>query len=540
MLNDLNGAAALRRVAVDDPLAADAFGRLTGLARAMLAAPVALVSIVDGARLVLRGQRGLPEPWASLGEVQLDHSFCEHVLEGCSPFLVRDAREDARLSRYAAVRELGLVAYAGIPLVAPCGHVLGTLCVIDHVSRDWRPSQIQLLADLGACVMTEIELRAATRLASLHAERAEQRSLDTLALLNAVPDVFLALDSDSRCQYLNRPAEALFSTGRSATAGAGSLDAGRSGSVARNLIGQRVLDALPEAARLAVQKGIGEAMAGQRPAVIQFDLPHELGENMSGPGGRPIDDAMSDAPRAGDARTYKGRVQPVRHGVVISLREYAERPQRDASVQNPEGGFPAQRPGNDDDALVQIVAGGGSSGERALATLYDRYSSAIYGTLIRMLPDRRVAEELLHETFWRLWRHARQYEAGRVRFGTWLMRIATNLAISERRQLSRRPALVNVNAGEATDVWAVVGEPVDPAEDVPELAWRSEQRRLLSDALALLPREQRQAVELAYFGGFSHSEIATAQGAPPSTVKTRLALGLRKLEASLSVQALAG
>jgi RNA polymerase sigma-70 factor (ECF subfamily) len=192
-----------------------------------------------------------------------------------------------------------------------------------------------------------------------------------------------------------------------------------------------------------------------------------------------------------------------------------------------------------DDELVALILPRDDTAEAALATLYDRYASSVYGLGMRMFGDRGRAEDLLQETFYRLWLNAAHYEAGRARFATWLLRVATNLGISELRRTARRPALAARSIG-----YGVPGErdgaaavdPADPDPDVPDQVWLREQRRLIQDGLAELPAEQRQAVELAYYAGMTHAEIAAAQGAPLSTVKTRLALGLRKLGSFLQAR----
>jgi RNA polymerase sigma-70 factor (ECF subfamily) len=184
---------------------------------------------------------------------------------------------------------------------------------------------------------------------------------------------------------------------------------------------------------------------------------------------------------------------------------------------------------SDDELVVRLVAQG-EGAEEALAVLYERYAATVYGLARRVLGDSAQAEDVLQETFWRLWRYADHYRPGRVRFATWLLRITANLAVSEQRRRARRPRTAPMTVPAAPDE----GEPLpvdvaDPAADVAGAVWRAEQRRTVSAGLATLPPVQRQAVELAYFGGLTHAEIAATQGAPLSTVKTRLALGLRKL-----------
>jgi RNA polymerase sigma-70 factor (ECF subfamily) len=185
-----------------------------------------------------------------------------------------------------------------------------------------------------------------------------------------------------------------------------------------------------------------------------------------------------------------------------------------------------------DDELVARLVAQDVAAEAALAELYDRYSGAVYGLALRMLSEATVAEEVLQETFWRLWRFAGRYEPGRVRFITWLLRVATNLAISEQRRRGRRPRTSPLAPPQTLDCEGEAPAPVDvvdPDPDVPDQVWRAERQRAVTAGLATLPAVQRQAVELAYFGGKTHAEIAATQGAPLSTVKTRLALGLRKL-----------
>jgi RNA polymerase sigma-70 factor (ECF subfamily) len=183
-----------------------------------------------------------------------------------------------------------------------------------------------------------------------------------------------------------------------------------------------------------------------------------------------------------------------------------------------------------DDDLVLLLPAHDERAQEALAALYDRYSSAVYGLALRMLGDAGLAEDVLQETFWRLWQHAGQYEPGRVRFATWLFRVASNLAIGEIRRASRRPrtALPRETERGGSDVDPLAGL-LDPDPEVPDQVWLAEQRRAVQAGLGTLPPEQRQALELAYFGGLTHAEIAAMQAAPLSTVKTRLALGLRKL-----------
>ncbi|MFL5561873.1 MAG: ATP-binding protein [Gemmatimonadaceae bacterium] len=170
-LDDPERLAALRHSALLDTPAEEAFDRLTRLATEILGVPVSLVSLVDGDRQFFKSAIGLPEPWASRRETPLSHSFCQHVVRGVMPLVVNDARLDPILSSNLAVSEIGVVAYAGIPIVDSGGHALGSFCAIDSKPRQWTDHEIRILRELTALVVSEIELRASLRLADELAAR---------------------------------------------------------------------------------------------------------------------------------------------------------------------------------------------------------------------------------------------------------------------------------------------------------------------------------------------------------------------------------
>jgi GAF domain len=134
------------------------FDRLARLAAHVLHAPVALVSLVDSDRQFFKSCLGLPEPWATRRGSPLTHSFCQHAVANREPLLVTDARVHPVLRDNLAIRDMGVIAYAGIPLIDTDGHALGTLCVIDSQPRHWTSNQIQLLSDIAGSVVTEISL----------------------------------------------------------------------------------------------------------------------------------------------------------------------------------------------------------------------------------------------------------------------------------------------------------------------------------------------------------------------------------------------
>ena len=152
---------ALRRLRLLDTPPEEAFDRLTRLATRVLRAPIALVSLVDEEREFFKSQVGLPEPWATRREAPLSHSFCQHLVATGRPLVIEDARTHPLVRDNLAIPDLGVVAYAGIPLVTSQGHVLGSLCVVDTEARRWKDAEIAILTDLAASAVTEIELRLA-------------------------------------------------------------------------------------------------------------------------------------------------------------------------------------------------------------------------------------------------------------------------------------------------------------------------------------------------------------------------------------------
>lgn len=151
--------AALQRTGLLDTPREETFDRLTRLASRTLHVPVVLVSLVAADRQWLKSAVGLPEPWASQRQTPLFHSFCQHVVASGEPLVIPDARDHPLVCDNRAVSELGVVAYAGVPLVTSDGLTLGAFCAIDGQPRAWTKQQIEILRDLAAVAMTEIELR---------------------------------------------------------------------------------------------------------------------------------------------------------------------------------------------------------------------------------------------------------------------------------------------------------------------------------------------------------------------------------------------
>lgn len=135
------------------------FDRLTQLATRVLDTPVSLITTIDDNGQWCLGYTGLDEPYATSRHMPLSHSFCQHVVANKLPLILEDAREHPTLKHNLAIRDLGAIAYLGIPLITSDNIALGSFCVIDDKRRDWSNDEIKLMIDLSKTVMTEIELR---------------------------------------------------------------------------------------------------------------------------------------------------------------------------------------------------------------------------------------------------------------------------------------------------------------------------------------------------------------------------------------------
>jgi two-component system cell cycle sensor histidine kinase/response regulator CckA len=150
---------ALRHTALLDTPPEEGFDRLTRMAARLLGTPVALISLVAEDRQFFKSAIGLPEPWASRRGAPLSFSFCAQVVSTGEQLVVEDARKHPLLRHSTAIRELGWVAYAGVPLVTRDGQTVGSFSVVDKMPRLWSERDIALMKDLAASVVSEIELR---------------------------------------------------------------------------------------------------------------------------------------------------------------------------------------------------------------------------------------------------------------------------------------------------------------------------------------------------------------------------------------------
>ncbi len=181
-----------------------------------------------------------------------------------------------------------------------------------------------------------------------------------------------------------------------------------------------------------------------------------------------------------------------------------------------------------DEALVALVA---RDDEDALAELYDRVGRTAYGLALRVLRDERHAEDAVQEAFLQVWRSAATFRPERAKASTWILTLVHRRAVDLVRREQRRQAepLTDDAAGVAVE-----------AEQTDEAAWLRFERERVQTALKRLPDLQRETLELAYYGGFSQSELAERLGVPLGTIKSRMFAGLARLRELLDESAQEG
>jgi GAF domain-containing protein len=160
-LRDADRLRAVQATGLLDSGRQETFDRHARIASEALDAPVALVSLLEDDRQFFKSCLGLPEPWLTDRETPLSHSFCQHVVASREPLVVDDARVHPLLKDNLAIRDMNVVAYAGVPLFDSEGHALGTLCTIDDHPRHWSRHQVELLKDIASSIEREIELARA-------------------------------------------------------------------------------------------------------------------------------------------------------------------------------------------------------------------------------------------------------------------------------------------------------------------------------------------------------------------------------------------
>jgi len=168
-----------------------------------------------------------------------------------------------------------------------------------------------------------------------------------------------------------------------------------------------------------------------------------------------------------------------------------------------------------DEALVALAA---RSEQTALAELYDRYGRPAYGLALRILRDESLAEDAVQEAFLALWRTASRFVPEKGKASTWILTLVHRRAVDTVRREQRR----------RTDTLEQAPEPA-AGGGLDEEAWLRLQRERVQGALRQLPDQQREALELAYYGGFTQSELAERLGQPIGTIKSRMFNGLTRL-----------
>jgi RNA polymerase sigma-70 factor (ECF subfamily) len=160
--------------------------------------------------------------------------------------------------------------------------------------------------------------------------------------------------------------------------------------------------------------------------------------------------------------------------------------------------------------------------DSALGELYDRYGRVAYGLALRIVRDRALAEDAVQEAFLAVWRSSGTYSAAQGKPSTWILTLVHRRAVDVVRREERR------RSEPLEDVAQPTGEATD------EEAWLRTQRQVVQEALQKLPPDQREAIELAYYGGFTQSELAERLDLPLGTIKSRMFTGLRRLRELLT------
>jgi RNA polymerase sigma-70 factor (ECF subfamily) len=193
------------------------------------------------------------------------------------------------------------------------------------------------------------------------------------------------------------------------------------------------------------------------------------------------------------------------------------------AVRGDDAELAETNPPSEEKLLRRIQAGD----QEALLELHARYANLVYSVAYRVLEESMSAEEVTQDTFMRLWRKADSYDPEKGRFVTWLLTMTRRLAIDVLRQRQRRePRAGLLFMDEDPTLW----------ENILAVEGGSELRRNLRSVMEALPVEQRDLIEMVYFYGLSHSEIAEFLGLPLGTVKTRIRLGMQKLRLAWSAE----
>lgn len=175
---------------------------------------------------------------------------------------------------------------------------------------------------------------------------------------------------------------------------------------------------------------------------------------------------------------------------------------------------------SDEELMVCVLA----RQEKALDILYNRYAPMVMGVALKIVKDPLTAEEVVQESFWRVWERAESFRQRRGSFAAWLFGLSRNLAIDQWRRIRVRP-----QAARSTAEQEKLERQMDSNPSVPEVAWATIQQNQVRAAMLSLPNDQRQVIEMAYFNGLTRQEIAAETNIPLGTIHTRARLALQKL-----------
>ena len=177
---------------------------------------------------------------------------------------------------------------------------------------------------------------------------------------------------------------------------------------------------------------------------------------------------------------------------------------------------------------VDLISLAENDDPKAFATLYDRHSRATYALAYRMMGERQAAEDLVQEVFLKVWQAARSYRSERGTVRTWILSIVRNRGIDQLRASATRRRI--------QEKFEASAPRSQPSEAFTEI-WRNSRRDQIREALEALPPEQSKILDLAYFSGCTHAEIAELLNIPLGTVKGRIRLGIEKMRGLLLMEA---
>ncbi len=192
----------------------EALDRLSRLARRLLNAPIALISLFDGETYHVTSVQGLPELWASQSRMPFFQAICQDVVKRAAPLAIANAATCPLAAKFPAITDLRIGAYVAVPLQPSTGEPMGALCVMDHQARDWSDDETAVLTDVGQAVMAEIEARLYRHKYAIVEASRQASEARTAEVLECIDEAFYAVDLQWTLTYVNRKAEQLWRSRR--------------------------------------------------------------------------------------------------------------------------------------------------------------------------------------------------------------------------------------------------------------------------------------------------------------------------------------